>query len=154
MAASEWELQQQLSTILPLGESEVQQVITQASSLPSSEASEYLSSLLGDSPDALKFITAFGEHRAKMGTGEGALATDTKQTMDFPPKDAVKPKAMIGSNGISEKNATANPPAYAPPGYAPPSSAPPARGTSRAQARHHTNQVIEAGKLRARDEVC
>lgn len=41
-----------------------------------------------------------------------------------------------------------------PPGYAPPSYPPPASGASRERAiHHHTNQVIEAGKVRARDEV-
>jgi len=41
-----------------------------------------------------------------------------------------------------------------PPDYAPPSYPPPKNGASRATAiRHHTNQVIEAAKVRARDEV-
>jgi len=41
-----------------------------------------------------------------------------------------------------------------PPDYAPPSYPPPQNGASRATAtRHHTNQVIEAAKIRARDEV-
>jgi Ubiquitin-Binding Zinc Finger len=41
-----------------------------------------------------------------------------------------------------------------PPEYAPPSQPPPRDGASRAIAiRHHTNQVIEAAKVRARDEV-
>ena len=46
------------------------------------------------------------------------------------------------------------PPGYAPPSYPPPSHPPPANGASRTRAiRHHTNQVIEAAKVRARDEV-
>jgi hypothetical protein len=40
-------------------------------------------------------------------------------------------------------------PSYSLPPYAPPTS-----GPSRPQHRHHTNPVIEAGKVRARDEVC
>lgn len=40
-----------------------------------------------------------------------------------------------------------------PPNHAPPSYPPPQDGASRATARHHTNQVIEAAKIRARDEV-
>ncbi len=43
---------------------------------------------------------------------------------------------------------------YQPPDYAPPSYPPPKNGASRATAiRRHTNQVIEAAKVRARDEV-
>lgn len=38
------------------------------------------------------------------------------------------------------------------PSYAPPSYPPPAGGASRAKAAHHTNQVIEAAKIRERDE--
>lgn len=41
-----------------------------------------------------------------------------------------------------------------PPGYAPPSYPPPTNGASRERTiRHHTNQVIEAAKIRAKDEV-
>lgn len=46
------------------------------------------------------------------------------------------------------------PPSYAPPSYAPPSHPPPSNGASRATVSHqHTNPVIEAAKIRARDEV-
>jgi hypothetical protein len=41
------------------------------------------------------------------------------------------------------------PPTYPPPTYPPPRSAPRVAGP----IRHHTNQVIEAAKIRARDEV-
>ena len=40
------------------------------------------------------------------------------------------------------------------PGFAAPKYPPPNRATHQATAHHHTNQVIEAGKVRARDEVC
>ena len=43
---------------------------------------------------------------------------------------------------------------FQPPAYAPPSHPPPTSGASRERAiRHHTNPVIEAAKVRARDEV-
>lgn len=42
---------------------------------------------------------------------------------------------------------------HQPPAYAPPSQPPPASGASRANIRHHTNKVIEAAALRAKDEV-
>ena len=44
-------------------------------------------------------------------------------------------------------------PAFAPPAFAPPAYAPPANSSSGARRRPHTNAVIEAGHLRARDEV-
>ena len=64
-----------------------------------------------------------------------------------------------------QSKAGPQPPDYAPPpgpppqqaqqaSYAPPSHPPPQQGQSRAKAIYnHTNQVIEAAKVRARDEV-
>lgn len=48
---------------------------------------------------------------------------------------------------------TDHPPVYAPPLYAPPSNPPPAGHSIRRQHRPHTNPVIQAGEIRARDEV-
>jgi hypothetical protein len=44
-------------------------------------------------------------------------------------------------------------PADLPPSYAPPSHPPPASNSARRQYRPHTNPVIQAGQVRARDEV-
>lgn len=44
-------------------------------------------------------------------------------------------------------------PADAPPSYAPPSHPPPASSSVRRQHHPHTNPVIQAGQVRARDEV-
>lgn len=49
----------------------------------------------------------------------------------------------------SANGKSGQPPSYAPPSYPPPKTAPRAAGPTR----HHTNQVIEAAKIRARDEV-
>ena len=52
--------------------------------------------------------------------------------------------------GVEGKNGQpSEPPNYAPPAYPPPKSLPHLAGPTR----HHTNQVIEAAKIRARDEV-
>ena len=77
-----------------------------------------------------------------------------------PPPQAVDPSSMVDSKQNGNGN-TEEPPMYAPPpnpppnaqnaaSFAPPETAPPTR--SRASARNHTNQVIEAAKSRARDE--
>ena len=54
------------------------------------------------------------------------------------------PQGVKGSNGSND----AQPPAYNPPAYAPPTST-----VGRPRHRPHTNPVIEAGNIRARDEV-
>lgn len=57
-------------------------------------------------------------------------------------------------DGKSDQPPEHPPPSYAPPSYAPPSHPPPSNGASRATAsHHHTNPVIEAATVRARDEV-
>ena len=57
-------------------------------------------------------------------------------------------------DGKSDQPPQHAPPSYAPPSYAPPSHPPPSNSASRATAsHHHTNPVIEAAKIRARDEV-
>ena len=61
-------------------------------------------------------------------------------------------KATINSPRLDSKQADDSKSVQLP-AYAPPSNPPPRGGASRAAARHHTNQVIEAAKVRARDEV-
>jgi hypothetical protein len=63
-------------------------------------------------------------------------------------------QSQIGSNvpQLSSKQDVA--PDYPPPNYPPPTYPPPRSAPSVARPiRHHTNQVIEAAKIRARDEV-
>lgn len=55
---------------------------------------------------------------------------------------------MDSKKSVDSKNSQA--PAYAPPSYAPPSHPPPTKAVAH---RPHTNQVIEAARLRAKDEV-
>lgn len=163
MALQEWELQQRLSALLPLGEGELNQILSYVATLPTPEAKEYLNDLLGDSPEALKFIAAFNESRADSNPSANGMA-DSKGGQLAPP-DYQSPPAnpQNGSNmpnpdaktAFSDSRATdqnnagqVNQPAS----FAPPPMPPPT--TSRSSARHHTNQVIEAGKIRAQDEVC
>lgn len=164
MALPEYELQQQLSALLPLNDGEISQIISQASSLPEAEGTEYLSSLVGETPDALRFIATFKEYRQEVG-GENRTMPAANQPPAYqpppnpPPPDVKNPlpsgpppndvkHPLPSGDSKSHSNGV---PASGPPAYAPPPSAPPA--ASRASARHHTNVVIEAGKVRARDEV-
>lgn len=165
MALQDSELQQQLSALLGLTESEAKQIITHADSLPQSEGSEYLSDLLGDSPEALRFITAFRERHANVNGGVAnqnasqALPSYSPPSKDYshidsktaPADEDVKtPFTTNGGNMAGTTRPSDNPPSYAPPPGLPPALT---SGSNRAAARHHTNAVIEAGKLRARDEV-
>jgi len=52
----------------------------------------------------------------------------------------------------TDKNDEEQVPNYAPPNYAPPATS--SNGSRTMATRPHTNQVIEAAKLRAKDEVC
>lgn len=68
---------------------------------------------------------------------------------------AQTPQSQQSKPHVATDSKSEQPPGYAPPSYPPPSHPPPTNGSSRARAiHHHTNQVIEAAKVRARDEVC
>ena len=165
MALQEWELQQQLFTLLPLGEGELTQILSYVGTLSTPEANGYLNDLLGDSPKALRFITAFNESRAGMdsggdnGTADGKGNQFTAPSNPLSSKSHPATKADVSSSDMKtttmsdsksiEQNVSSQvnqPPTYAPPPMPPPTS-------NRAAARHHKNPVIEAGRIRARDEV-
>jgi hypothetical protein len=130
MALEHWALPQ-LSEFLPLDEESLKEIILYTNTLPDAQAAEHLGGLLGNSPRASEFITAFNARRST--------------------SEAVSPKAVISSHDFhqadsSEDNAL---PAYTPPSY----SLPPPSQSSSLTVRHHTNPVIEAAHVRARDEV-
>lgn len=165
----------QLAHILPLDEQELKPILTYTESLSDSETESHLQGLLGDSAEANQFIAQFIERRNFLRAGARKQMSDEKSAL------GPGPNGTSSSNGAttSEKAPPVDPPAYAPPpgpppanaatssekpppaqtrtsnapAYLPPSGAPPANAAGIAAARHHTNQVIEAGKVRARDEV-
>ncbi|KAK8105301.1 hypothetical protein PG999_008660 [Apiospora kogelbergensis] len=53
----------QLSRLLPLPDEDLQQVLTYAATLSKPEAVEHFRNLLGDSPDAIDFISSFNSRR-------------------------------------------------------------------------------------------
>ncbi|KPI36344.1 uncharacterized protein AB675_7341 [Cyphellophora attinorum] len=153
-----WELQQRLSTVLPLNDSELTQVLSHVESLSTDEACIYFNDLLGDSPNAQKFIAAFRDSRSP--NGASAAATQPKTKADLA---AAMMMRHVGSAAVmqhksdppvsqsSGANGKHAPATAAPslPAYAPPPGRPP---TSRALEYDHTNAVIEAARVRARDE--
>ncbi|KAK9427978.1 hypothetical protein V1505DRAFT_388330 [Lipomyces doorenjongii] len=117
MALEQWALPQ-LSKLLPLDEESLKQIIVYTDALPDAKAAEHLGGLLGDSPQALDFITSFNKHRSAAAVAESKQAGDSKDSERV--------------NDSKDKEL----PAYAPPSH----------------RRLHTNPVIDAGHIRARDE--
>lgn len=155
LALEAWALPQ-LKRFIPLDDNELIQIVQYTTTLSDVATVDHLQNLLGDSPQALQFATSFNEHRTELNAGMSKHTVDNKQADESYGNDSKKGSAV--QTGPETKGASAStmekgaPPDYAPPGYAPPPGAPPANGASRSSARHHTNQVIEAGKIRAHDE--
>ncbi|MCJ1240648.1 hypothetical protein MMC14_008652 [Varicellaria rhodocarpa] len=63
MSSSTWAIIQ-LSRLLPLDQDSLKQIIEYVSSLSKEAAAEHLKNLLGDSPQALEFITSFNSRRS------------------------------------------------------------------------------------------
>ncbi|KAK5706594.1 hypothetical protein LTR97_001584 [Elasticomyces elasticus] len=132
---------EQLSQLLPLDNAELDQILSYTRTLPNDQAARHLTDLLGDSPEAAKFIQAFGEDP------DVKVATPATTTNTIDTKSA-------RNSAMDNKDPSTDDP---PPSYAPPAGLPPAltpRPTSMvAAAKHrHTNKVIEAAHVRARDE--
>lgn len=128
MALEQWALPQ-LSTLLPLDQSELKQIISYTDTLSDPEAAVHLRELLGDSPEALQFISDFNSHRSDLNWGMAKTSISGKSgeyvAPPFPPQatssTSDSPDAKAQMNGYDEKS---QPPAYvAPPG-------PPPNGTS------------------------
>ena len=130
----------QLSNLLPLEPQSLQEIITYCNTLSEEEASQHLRNLLGDSPQALEFIRSFSMKRS---------TNNTDSPGDGKEGDGVS-SAPMSNGAVNGKEVKMQP--DVPPAYAPPSYAPPARTTKAAQHPPHTNPVIEAAHVRARDE--
>lgn len=70
-----------------------------------------------------------------------------------PATDARQPSLGKAGGDTLKTPDPSEPPQYAPPSHPPPSRNRTSTSTSTSVVRHHTNQVIEAAKIRARDEV-
>ncbi|OQN97866.1 hypothetical protein B0A48_16177 [Cryoendolithus antarcticus] len=148
MAVSQTSVQA-LGNILPLEQHERERILSYARTLPKDDAAAHLQQLLGDSPEAVKFIADF--NATQTSSNQGATHHDQKSHVDV--------KSSLGPAASND----APPPMYAPPpGLPPPANgaasngkagaARTGSGSNRMTGRKHTNPVIEAAYLRAQDE--
>lgn len=109
----------QLARLLPLSDSDLQQVLEYGSTLSKDEAAEHFTNLLGDSPQVIEFISSFNSRRADLkaktsagtpGTASGrasAPGTPTPQGSDI--EGVPRPQ-----RGQKKKKAPLHPPAPRP----------------------------------------
>lgn len=81
----------QLSRLLPLPDDELKQVLDYAATLSKPEAAEHFGNLLGDSPQAIEFISSFNSRRktntpAADATPEASSANNSDAPQDGVPK--------------------------------------------------------------------
>lgn len=95
MALNSWALTQ-LSKLLPLDEESLKQILEYTETLPKDAAAEHLKNLLGDSPQALEFITNFNSRRpaTTASTSNNQPESDQGPPMEVP---RAKPKRKRGS---------------------------------------------------------
>ncbi|KAK5139851.1 hypothetical protein LTR32_007177, partial [Rachicladosporium monterosium] len=151
MAASSSTLHQ-LSQLLPLDNSELEQILSYTSTLPKEEAAQHLQNLLGDSPEAIQFIQAYSERGHEKGGAPQAPThmPDAKSNMTQPQSQSVRSDMDSKHNHgpvVDGKNGGMSAP---PPSYAPPAGPPPTSYV--ANGHRHTNKVVEVAHIRARDE--
>ncbi|KAF2023898.1 zf-C2HC5-domain-containing protein [Setomelanomma holmii] len=95
MDISAWALTQ-LSKLLPLDDESLKQIISYTESLSNKEAADHLQNLLGDSPQALEFITSFNNRRkpkVSANSSQNAASNDVSEVPKTRPK---KKKAPLG----------------------------------------------------------
>lgn len=149
MSLEQWAIPQ-LSSLLPLEQAEMKEIIAYTNTLSDEEASTHLTELLGDSEPAKEFVTQFLEHRK---TPSNDMQKDVKSSTFAPPPGPppTSTDQAQSSSGVADPSrghkAIAPPPAY----YSS-SSANPNGYAAELKHGRHTNAVIEAARLRARDE--
>jgi hypothetical protein len=93
MDLSAWAVPQ-LSKLLPLDDESLKQIISYTESLPNREAADHLQNLLGDSPQALEFITSFNNRRRPKA---GVSSTqDVSNNISEVPKAKPRKKKQAG----------------------------------------------------------
>ncbi|KAI9804898.1 MAG: hypothetical protein M1833_006201 [Piccolia ochrophora] len=75
MSLTSWALPS-LSRLLPLPESDLQQIIDYSLTLSSQDTADHLKNLLGDSPQALEFITTFNTRRPSSRSSQSSTSRD------------------------------------------------------------------------------
>lgn len=85
----------QLAKLLPLDDDSLKQIISYAESLPNREAADHLQNLLGNSPQALEFITSFNNRR-RPATLPGASQSQSLSDVSEVPKAKPRNKKKQG----------------------------------------------------------
>jgi hypothetical protein len=127
MALQQWAMPE-LRKLLPLDDPELEQVISYSNGLSDDEATKHLAELLGDTPESGNFIMSYLSFRSGMNDDvpTDKLNKTNGVTSDIPPPATSSSFADMGP----------------PPDYPVPRA-----------RREHTNDVIKAGLIRAKDEV-
>ncbi|KAH7398872.1 putative zinc finger motif, C2HC5-type-domain-containing protein [Phaeosphaeria sp. MPI-PUGE-AT-0046c] len=95
MDLSTWALPQ-LSRLLPLDDESLKQIISYTESLSNREAADHLQNLLGDSPQALEFITSFNNRRPKGSNASAQNASPSGNSGVPKTKPRKKKQAGLG----------------------------------------------------------
>jgi hypothetical protein len=94
MDLSTWALPQ-LSKLLPLDDESLKQIISYTDSLSNREAADHLQNMLGDSPQALEFITSFNNRR-KPKSGANTTQNASSNNNSEVPKAKPRKKKQAG----------------------------------------------------------
>ncbi|KAI9668681.1 MAG: hypothetical protein M1829_005294 [Trizodia sp. TS-e1964] len=94
-----------LSRILPLPDTELAPVLDYTLTLSKQEAGEYLKNFLGDSPQALEFISSFNSRRGCEGNGKGGGQRGNNRGRKGEAKQSPNP-VHHGPNSSSQKQAS------------------------------------------------
>ncbi|KAF1831125.1 C2HC5 finger protein [Decorospora gaudefroyi] len=95
MDLSNWALPQ-LSKLLPLDDESLKQIISYAETLPNRETADHLQNLLGDSPQALEFITSFNNRRKPKASTGPSQSQSSSHVSEVPKAKPRKKKAPLG----------------------------------------------------------
>ncbi|KAI0475276.1 hypothetical protein GGR56DRAFT_645371 [Xylariaceae sp. FL0804] len=144
----------ELTHLLPLEADELKQIVAYVETLSDPETEAHLHNLLGDTPEATSFAQHFVARRNDLRAGgPGHVADAKKKDPSVPGSSGLSPDGPItpANGGMSAPASKGDPPPYAPPSGPPPAGQPGRAGGS-APARPHTNPVIDAARVRERDE--
>lgn len=136
-----------LRELLPLSDGELEQVVSHASKLDDAEATQHLESLLGDSPKSLEFISYFLDARTNLSVRQDTDVGDKSSLLATGVNGSQLAPSGLDSKLVDEKSASQPPPYVASP------ESQTARRINQYSSTYHTNDLIEASRIRARDEV-
>ena len=81
-----------ISRLLPIDEESLKEVIQYAASLSKADAAEHLKNILGDSPQAFEFVSAFNARRTEVAPTSGLAAAPATARSDLPSNQGGVPK--------------------------------------------------------------